>query len=430
MHSLQPEKIEVLTDHVIGFREHPQNGEILFVKPASMISDLVAEYGFSLDSVTSLTQSQFLMPGLVDTHTHPHMYVGAGTRYDQQLLEWVQQYVVPLEKRFDDVQLARDVYFKAVRRNLLHGTTTVSYCTTIQVEATKELCKIVENFGQRALIGKLNVDKLSPDYTEEIQDSLDGTRRFIKFVEEMNNPLIQAMVYPAALFTCTPELLKGVSQIAREHNLLIFSHVAEQPGSIKHSLSMNPGFKTPSSVFEAYDLLTDKTFMGHCVHLEKSEVQLYKQKGVGVAHCPSSNLCLRSGMMDVRRMLDMGVKVGLGTDVSGGYSSSILDAIRKSIDVSKAVSFSKEESYRSISHHEAFYMATLGGAEVLSLGSRIGNFVVGKEFDALLIDINPPTNTFDTFQWDSFDDILSKFLYLGDDRNILKRFVAGREIVV
>ncbi|XP_064403300.1 guanine deaminase-like isoform X2 [Halichondria panicea] len=362
VHCVQSERIEVLRDHLIGFNEQ-QNGEIVFVEPACKADELAQEHGFSSDSVTVLTESQFLLPGLVDSHTHPDHYLIAGTGYDKQLLEWVNDYIVPLEAKFKDVQLAKDVYRKAVRRSLLHGTTTASYFATIHLESTKELCRIVDCFGQRALIGKINIDVLSPDYTEEIQASIDDTRKFIKFVQEMQNPLIQAVLLPAALFACSPKLLKMLSQIAKEHSLHIHSHICEQKASIQQSLELHPEYNACSTAFNSYGLLTAKTYMAHCVYLEESDMQLFKQKGVGVVHCPNSNLCLRSGLLDARKMLDMGLKIGLGTDVSGGYSLSVLDALRKSIDVSKALSFSKQDDYRPITHHEALYMATLGGAK-------------------------------------------------------------------
>ncbi|XP_064388446.1 guanine deaminase-like [Halichondria panicea] len=428
VHCICPESIQVLENYVIGFNEK-ENGVIVFVEAASKLNDLAAEHGFSIDSVITLTKSQFLMPGLVDTHIHAPQYVNAGTGYDKQLLAWLQDYTFPAEARFQDLQVARDVYPIAVSRSLRHGTTTASYFATIHLEATKELCRTVERLGQRALIGKVNMDRESPDYyVETTQESLEDTKKFIEFVKELNNPLVQAVITPRFSPSCSPELLQGLGDLAREHDLPIQSHVCEQLPEVKYTLSLFLGFQDCSSIFEKHGLLTDKAYMAHCIHLEENEVQLFQQKGVGISHCPNSNLCLCSGLLDTRKMLDLGLKIGLGTDVSGGYSSSVFDALRKSIDVSKALSFGKQDDYRPISHHEALYMATLGGAKVLSLDDKIGNFKAGKELDALLIDVNPPNNTFDTFEWDSFDDVLMKFLYLGDDRNILRRFVAGKEL--
>jgi len=404
----------------------------MFVEPSSKLDELASKFGFDKSSVHALTKSQFLMPGLVDTHIHAPQYMNSGTGYDRQLLDWLDKYTYPTETRFKDAAVAKQVYPLVVKRTLRHGTTTACYFATIHLEATKELCQVISDVGQRALVGKVNMDQQCPDtYCEDTQQSLQDTRSFIKFVNAMKNPLVQPIITPRFAPTCSPQLLKGLGQLALDTGVNIQSHICEQKDEVEYTLGLFPDHEHCASIFDKNDLLTEKTVMAHCIHLEDSELELFKSKGVGISHCPNSNFCLRSGILDVRRLLGMGMKIGMGTDVSGGYSPSMFDAIRSAVHASKALGFNRTGGYEALSHHEALYMATVGGAKVLALEDQIGNFEVGKQFDALLVDTKAPTPpVFDIFDQDELDDVIMKFLYLGDDRNILKRFVAGREIVL
>lgn len=179
-------------------------------------------------------------------------------------------------------------------------------------------------------------------------------------------------------------------------------------------------------------------------------MSLLSTSNTSIAHCPASNTNLGSGFCDVKRLINAGIKVGLGTDVSGGNTVSILDTIRDALSVSQHLKFAKvhhikgtgkmEESksnqaYVNLDYKEATYLATLGGAKALFLDDVIGNFVVGKRFDALLVDIDcDPIDSFDCQSQDTDEEqllkCLQKFIYTGDDRNIIKVFVDGKQVKV
>lgn len=431
IHSTRPEKVHILHDHLIGFDE--ESGKILFVEAHQDLRSQGEKHGFDPTTVEKLTHDQFLMPGFVDTHIHAPQYFFTGTGYDLPLLQWLQKYTFPVESRFGDAEFARQHYPLAVKRSLRHGTTTACYFATIHLESCKELCKIIAKIGQRALVGKVNMDQHSPKfYVEDTQKSIEDTKSFVDFVKKMENSLVKPIITPRFAPTCSEKLLKELGKIAEDENLHIQSHICEQKPEVEYTLSLFPEHHDCTSIFKSSKLLTNKTVMAHCIYLSDEEIDTFHQMGVGVAHCPISNLCIKSGILDTRRMLDKGVKVGLGTDVSGGYSSSILEAIRLSILSSKALSFSKPSEYKELSHHEAFYMATMGGAKVLAMEDVIGNFEVGKQFDALVISTQGPHHerVFDVTQDDTDEDIFMKYIYLGDDRNISKIFIGGRERVV
>lgn len=178
--------------------------------------------------------------------------------------------------------------------------------------------------------------------------------------------------------------------------------------------------------------------MAHGVYLEDDEIALLKKRGTSIIHCPASNTNLNSGLCDVQRLIKAGLTVGLGTDVSGGNSVSILHSLTRALDVSKHIDFfNKHEirgtgvaktpnrDYQQLTYKQAFHLATLGGAKALSLDQVTGNFAVGKDFDALLVDVSIMEQPHRSL---NVDELVEKFIYTGDDRNILNVFVAGRKV--
>lgn len=176
--------------------------------------------------------------------------------------------------------------------------------------------------------------------------------------------------------------------------------------------------------------------MAHGVHLQDDEIALLKKRGTAIIHCPASNTNLNSGICDVQRLIKAGLTVGLGTDVSGGNSVSVLTAIQRAIELSKHLDFFKKQNilgtgpaatpdndYQQLTYKQAFYLATLGGAKALVLDHITGNFSVGKDFDALLVDVSVLEKPHRPL---TVDELLEKFIYTGDDRNIKAVYVAGK----
>lgn len=405
------------------------NGKIEFVTSATDLEALKCERGISDDSIIALTSSQFLMPGLVDAHLHAPQFPNNGIHLDLPLLEWLQNFTFPTEAKFADEKFARAVYAKAVDRVLRCGTTTASYFASMHLEATKILSDIILERGQRALVGKVNMMVNCPDYYRElsVEDSVKKTEEFILYVRSLKSPLVQPIVTPRFAPTCPRDQLERLGQLAAKHQCHIQSHLCESRAEKAWVKDLFPGTKNYAEVYDSTGLLTEKTVMAHCVYLDDDEVALVRRGGTGVAHCPNSNLSLRSGICNVKRLLKEGLKVGLGTDCSGGFSASILDSLRQAVLVSKALSAMSDSPHLTL--EESFRLATLGGAKVLHMSDRIGNFEPGKEFDALLVDVEAKGTPLDIFPEDTTEEKIQKFLYNGDDRNILQVFVAGRKVV-
>lgn len=405
--------------------------------------------------VSELTSSQFLLPGFVDCHIHAPQYPNIGLGLDLPLLRWLETYTFPLEAAYKDVDFARKIYEAVVRRTISCGTTLATYFATNHKDSSLILAEEALKQGQRALIGKTCSNACSPDYyIEKTEDSLRDTETFIKGVISLNSALVKPIVTPRFALSCTSELMSGLSALASKYDLHIQSHISEncdEIAAVKDIFKKN----TYTEVYEENNLLTNKCIMAHGVHLEDAELELFKKYGTAVAHCPTSNTKLRSGLCDVRRLWNAGIKVGLGTDVSGGHNASMLVAIQDALNVSLSLNVIKKQNilgtgqiqnpndddnrnYKPLEYKHALYLATLGGANALSLDNVCGNFAVGKDFDALLIDISKePLDLFDipssvseksNASHSHLDKMIQKFVYAGDDRNITKVFISGKQV--
>ncbi|XP_064032544.1 guanine deaminase isoform X2 [Pogoniulus pusillus] len=391
VHSSLSSPMEVLHGHLLGVDD---SGVIVFLEQTDQQEELSKKWGFKTSDIRELSNHEFFMPGMVDTHIHAPQYSFAGTRVDLPLLQWLTTYTFPTEAKYKDSDFAEEVYTRVVRRTLKNGTTTACYFATLYTDTSLLLADIIDKFGQRAFVGKVCMDMNDsvPEYKEITADAIQETERFVK------------------------ELLERKS------------HISENEEELKLVENMFPAYQNYTELYDKNKLLTSKTVMAHACYLSEEELKLFSLRGAAISHCPNSNFSLRSGVLNVQKVLKHNVKLGLGTDVAGGYSASMLDAIRKTMMASNSLQINKVNE-TGLTLEEAFRLATLGGSQALGLDDVIGNFEVGKEFDALLINTKASDSAFDLFSADNFEDILQKFLYLGDDRNISEVYVAGKQVV-
>jgi guanine deaminase len=295
-------------------------------------------------------------------------------------------------------------------------------------------------------------------------------------------------VTPRFVPTCTPTMMARLGELSLRYGLPVQSHLSESQGEIDWVSSLHPDCSTYADVYDKYGLLHSSSYMAHCCHSSPEERVLLSQRETGVVHCASSNFMLSSGVMDVRTFLGEGINVALGTDVAGGYSPSMLDALRQCIVASRVKSFDHRQAawvaamsvaatvsyddnaaetrststesstsevhgahtkatgggptaedvavlqqfsadYRPLTYSEAFHLATMGGAEVLGMGDVLGNFLAGKKLDCLVVDVDVANSPIDTFEGEGPLDHFQKFLFLGDDRNVQHVFVDGVMVI-
>ncbi|XP_054482740.1 guanine deaminase-like [Anoplopoma fimbria] len=427
IHSTRETALQIREDELLGV---DADGKIAFIEKGAELDRLSQTFGFSPTEVTQLVQHEFIMPGLVDTHIHASQYSYAGTALDMPLLQWLNTYTFPVESHFKDLQFARRVYSQVVKRTLRNGTTTACYFATIHTDASLLLGQIANDFGQRAFVGKVCMDRNNfvKHYKETNQESQAETCRFIAELLNKKYPLVRPVVTPRFAPSCTGALLGQLGAIAKKNNLHIQSHISENIEEIKLVKELFPDSESYTDVYLKHNLLTDKTVMAHGCHLSDEELVVFRETGASLSHCPNSNISLCSGILNVRNVMKHKVKLGLGTDVAGGYSSSMLDAVRRTLDSSKVLTIQDPE-HVTLTFEEVFRLATLGGSQALSLDDQTGNFEVGKDFDALRVNVAAPGGPIDLVQPEKPKILLEKFLNLGDDRNIVEVFVAGRKVV-
>ncbi|CAB5197094.1 unnamed protein product [Rhizophagus irregularis] len=397
------------------------SGKIAFLEKNVLdeitLSHIISQWEFPEQEVIRLSKRQFLMPGFIDTHTHASQYPNAGT-----------------------------VYPIVVNNLLRSGTTTAVYFATIHLESSKYLARLVKEKGQRGFIGKVNMDCNSPEnYIESLDNSVKSTEEFVKYVLNLEKDegrgngsrLVYPIITPRFAITCTSQLMNSLGLLAKKYNMPIQSHLSENIGEINFISELFPHLPDYTTVYDHHGLLNEKTIMAHGIHLSSKELKLIKERNIGISHCPTSNFAICSGVCNVRQLLDEGIKVGLGTDLSGGYSKSILNAIRNANIASRVVFMASSKvddkplnkSFPHLTLPELTYLATMGGAELVNLDKIIGNFLIGKEFDALLIDPDACQSPLDIF--DDLEDterIFEKFIFLGDERNLKSVYVKGKKV--
>ncbi|XP_011139375.2 guanine deaminase [Harpegnathos saltator] len=382
------------------------------------------------DEVFILDDGQFLIPGFIDGHTHAVQFPNLGIGYDKDLLGWLETYTFPLEKKYSDVNFAAQAFEAAVKQTIRAGTTTACYFASLYAEASTILAQKVMQFGQRAFIGKVNMNVSRDDgYYETTEASIKNTERFVREIEQLGSPLVKPIITPRFALSCDMELMQTLARMALEKNLHIQTHVSENKAEIQAVRKTFPQQSSYSAVYDAAGLLTSKTVLAHGIYLTDTELTMIKTRETAIIHCPSSNTCLKSGLCDVQRLRTEKIKVGLGTDVSGGFSFSMLDAMRSALQVSNQL-FILKNNYIPLNYKDVFYMATLGSANALSIGDKVGNFLPGKEFDALIIDLNSDgsvLNDLNEIEY-TLEEKLQRFIHSGDDRNIVAVYINGRKV--
>jgi len=364
---------------------------------------------------------KLIIPGLVDLHLHAPQFPNKGLCLDVQLLEWLEQCIFPEETHYNNLIYARNVYSQLIEKLWEAGTTRVLMFNTIHKSSTKLLLDMMIQSGLGAFIGKVNMDINAPNYLlEDTQQSLSDTEEII--VEYRNKSfLVKPIIAPRFVPACSPTLMMGLGQLAKQYDAPILSHISEQIEEIQLVKNMYPNFPTYGSVYSYFGLFGQQpTVMGHAVHSSNEEMILIKNHGVYIAHCPSSNCNLGSGMMPVRKFLNMGINVGLGSDVAGGHTVSILKSMVYAIATSKMVWLYSNKTLPPLTAHEAFYLGTKGGG---SFWGKVGSFEEGYDFDALVID-DSSLNSLDY----TLTERIQRFIYLGNGSNIVERFVAGNQI--
>ena len=373
-----------------------------------------------------------IFPGMVDLHVHAPQYAFRGMCMDLELMDWLNQYTFPEEEKYEDLNYAEKAYGMFVDALKKGATTRACIFATRHRPATELLMKLMEESGLISFVGKVNMDReASEALTEEsAQVSADTTVEWINAVKDKfqnTRPILTPRFIPC----CTDPLMEKLRQIQMTCGIPVQSHLSESKGEIDFVKFLHPDDPFYGDVYNDYDLFgknddidTDvRTVMAHCVWSTEEEVSLMRKNGVFVAHCPASNMNLTSGIAPIRKYLDLGLNIGLGSDIAGGHSDSIFRAITDAIQVSKMYFRMVDESVRPLIFPEAFYLATMGGGAFFG---KVGCFEEGYEFDAVVLDDSVLPHP----QALNLAERMERAVYLGlDGKKISAKYVAGRKIL-
>ncbi|MBP5090985.1 MAG: amidohydrolase family protein [Bacilli bacterium] len=360
-----------------------------------------------------------IIPSFSDLHVHAPQYPNRGIAMDLLLSDWLNEYTFPLEAKYKDKEFAEKVYRAFVDDLIKHGTMHASIYATIHNKANDILVDILEEKGLPSFIGKVNMDKDSPSFLiETTENSLHATEAFLKKHE--GNRYAKPILTPRFAPTCSFELLEGLGKLAKKYHVGCQTHIVESLWEKEEAKKCYEGCACDMEIYKKAGLLEQKPFIaGHFIYPSEEDIAyLLEAKGYAIT-CPDATTNVIAGIMGIGKLLDKGINLGIGSDISAGSYLGIFRQVASAIRLSKIKTLYEKDN-RVISIKEAFYMATKQSGAIFG---KVGSFEEGYDFDALIID-----GLQDDFRQISPAELLERFCYTGDASNIKHRFLRGKEI--
>ncbi|MFT4272957.1 MAG: guanine deaminase [Pantoea sp.] len=366
-------------------------------------------------------RGKLIVPGFIDTHIHYPQTEMIGA-FGEQLLEWLNQYTFPVESQYHCPDHAAQMSAFFLHQLLANGTTTALVFGTVHPQSVEALFSAAEQLNMRLIAGKVMMDRNAPAYlTETPQASYLETRALIE--RWHNRGRLSYALTPRFAPTSSPQLLEKVRQLRAEFpDTWLHTHLSENPQEIAWVKELFPEHDGYLDVYHQHQLTGKRSVFAHCLHLDDHEWQCLHDTDSSIAFCPTSNLFLGSGLFNIKRCWQQGVRMGIGTDVGAGTTFNMLQTLGEAYKVGQL-------QHYKLSACEAFYHATLGGAHALDLDHAIGNFNPGKEADFVVLD--PAVSALQQLRYANSKDIWEKLfvlMTLGDDRNIAQTWVNGQPV--
>lgn len=363
-------------------------------------------------------RGKLLLPGFVDTHIH-FAQTDIIASYGAQLLDWLNTYTFPAERRFADRVHADNVAQFFLDELLRNGTTTAAVYPTVHKASVDAFFSAAEQRRMRMVCGKIMMDRHCPDFLQDNVASAEADSR--ELIERWHGRgRAGYALTPRFAPTSTPEQLAMTGRLFAEYEgLWLQTHVAENVDEVRWVADLFPDARSYLDVYDRYGLLGERGVYAHCIHLDRADRERMAATGTAMSFCPTSNLFLGSGLFDLSRARELGVRVGLATDVGGGTSFSMLQTLNEAYKVLQ-LGGQKLNAWRG------FYLATLAGAEALYLEDRIGNFLPGKEADFVVLDwAATPLLERRMQAAQSLEERLFALMLLGGDRVVAQTYVLG-----
>lgn len=368
---------------------------------------------------------KLIIPGMTDLHVHAPQYTFRGIGMDEELLEWLSKYTFPEEAKYSDLAYARKAYeyFSEDLRRCF--TTRAVVFATLHNEATIELMDQLEKTGMITYVGKVNMDRNGGVGLEE-EDAAASLKATVEWLEAIQGRYKNTMpiLTPRFIPSCSDDLMRGLGKMSAERGLRIQSHLSENQSEVAWVKELVPESTSYANAYEIFDTMGTAelpTIMAHCVYSGEEEMAILKKHGAYIAHCADSNMNLTSGIAPIRKFIDAGINVGLGTDVAAGSSMNMIKTMLISLQASKMYYRLVDTNVKPLSFEEMFYLATLGGG---SYFGKVGTFKDGYEFDAVVIDDSKMYSMRDM----SVRERIERMVYNDADAFITDKYVKGNKI--
>jgi guanine deaminase len=387
----------------------------------------VAEAGNAASLLAGLSEDvklielpgKLIVPGFIDCHVHcPQLDIIAS--YGEQLLDWLHRYAYPVEARFSDPQYAHDVANAFLDELLNNGTTTALVFGTVHAHSADAIFEAAEARNMRLVAGKVLMDCNCPE--ELMDDAVTGYNESKALIERWHGRgRLGYAITPRFALTSSEEQLRSAGKLAREYpDVWVHTHLAENTEEVQQIARQFPSSRSYLDVYDQFDLLRERAVFAHCLHMDDHDRKSMASKGGSAAFCPTSNLFLGSGLFDLAAMRDANVRCGLGTDVGGGTSLSLLKTASEAYKVLHLQD-------HALPPMQALYLATLGAAEALHLEDHIGNFLTGKEADFVVLDPNATKLTARRIAAaETIEESFFALLTLADDRHVAATYIRGK----
>ena len=360
---------------------------------------------------------KLIVPGLIDCHVHyPQIDIIAS--YGERLLDWLEKYAYPAERAFADPGHAQEVAGFFVQELLRNGTTTACVFATVHPHSVDAIFEAASACGMRLIAGKVLMDRGPEALRDTAATGYEQSRALIEKWHGRDRLLYA--VTPRFAITSSEEQLREAGRLLQEFpDVYLHTHLAENEDEVKRVAALFPWSRSYLHVYERFDLVRERSVFAHCIHMEDEDRERLARKGAAMAFCPSSNLFLGSGLFDLAAARRARVRVGIGSDVGGGTSMSLL---RTLADGYKALQLNGQP----LPPCAALYLATLGAARALRLEDRIGSFRQGREADFVVLD--PSATAVGWRRWETATDAAARLfaqMMLGDDRIVSGVYIAG-----
>ncbi len=364
-----------------GLLDVDDRGRIAYAGPASERTELAAS---AID-----LQPWVLLPGLVDLHAHLPQLPNAGLGAGLDLLTWLDRYIFPLERGFDQATAERTAP-AAWRAFAAAGTTTALVYGAVYAASLDAMFRAAETHGIRAIVGKVMMDRVTYDPTIDptviLDQSLRESAALIERWHGADDDRLRYAVTPRFAVSCTADLLRESAALASATGTYWQTHLSEDRGEIEEVARLFPEAIDYVDVYDRAGGLGPRTVLAHAIHLSDREIERLVETGSRVAHCPISNLFLASGVMPLGRYLEAGMSIGLGSDVAGGPDLSIFSAMRTGFYAQNARLVAGLDAKPVLDPLDWLRLGSLGGAKALGLDEVTGSLETGKEADVIAVD--------------------------------------------